>query len=395
MLLSLVTSTVLGLSPLPAPGTGERNVAILVYEGVELLDFAGPGEVFSAADGPDGHAFKVFTVAKTKSPVKSQNFVNITPQFSIADAPTPDIIVVPGGNVPDEDADLQRWIVEREKNGGMVMSVCNGALLLARAGLLEGREVTTHHGSLAFLSMVEPSAKVLVNRRFVDHGSVMTCAGVSAGIDGALHVVERDLGADAAKKVARYMEYEWRPEEIAKLHAEPGRTVDDSPAAQLARAAHEKGVEKALADYKAASIKPEESELNTSGYSLLRAGRRDEAIALFRLVDAAFPASANASDSLSEALEASGDKAGALKSATEALRRLAADAKMPAERAGLLHNASASRLVRLGQGDPATLRYACPDCGSDCDSVRYVEATKCPGCPMKLEAVPKEAVAKQ
>lgn len=207
-----------------------RNVAILVYEGVELLDFAGPGEVFAAARGPGGRAFRVFTVAKEKRPVRSQGFVDVTPEFSIADCPAPDIVVVPGGNVPDGDRELQEWIKRCAAKNELVMSVCNGAFLLAQAGLLDGLEVTTHHGSLRALAEGFPQTRVLTNRRFVDHGRVMTCAGVSAGIDGALHVVERLLSQETAQATARYMEYAWRPEEIAAQHAEPGRTVSAAAA---------------------------------------------------------------------------------------------------------------------------------------------------------------------
>src|SRR6185436_12811173 len=175
----------------------ERFVAILVYEGVELLDVSRPGEVFSSAHGPSGRAFRVGTVAKTKAPVKSQGFVTITPQYSIEDCPEPDIVVVPGGGIPDGDRDLQQWVRACAESSELVMSVCNGAFLLAQAGLLDGLEVTTHHGSLVGLAGGFPNVKVLTNRRFVDSGRVMTCAGVSAGIDGALHVVERMLGQEA------------------------------------------------------------------------------------------------------------------------------------------------------------------------------------------------------
>src|SRR5262245_563630 len=182
-----------------------RTVAILVYEGVELLDFAGPGEVFAAARGPSGRAFRVVTVAKTRTPVRSQGFVSVTPEFSIADCPAPDVLVLPGGNVPDEDAELVQWVHLCAQSAELVMSVCNGALLLGRTGLLDGLEATTHHGSLDGLAGIAPKTRVLTNRRFVDSGHVMTCAGVSAGIDGALHVLERMLGAESARQTARYM----------------------------------------------------------------------------------------------------------------------------------------------------------------------------------------------
>lgn len=202
------------------------NVAILVFEGVELLDFAGPGEVFSAAHGARGHAFRVYTVAADKRPVHSQGFVELRPEFSFADAPRPDILVVPGGNVPDDAAHVE-WVRSRAPACELVLSVCNGALLVARAGLLEGLEATTHHGSLEALARHNPKTRVYTNRRFVDNGRVVTCAGVSAGIDGALHVVERLLGNESARRTARYMEYEWRPEEIRALHAQPGKLVGE------------------------------------------------------------------------------------------------------------------------------------------------------------------------
>src|SRR6185503_13309637 len=129
------------------------------------------------------------------------------PEYSIEDCPAPDILVLPGGNVPDENRDLQAWVKRCATDAELVMSVCNGALLLARTGLLDGLEATTHRGSLESLAEVSPTTRVLTNRRFVDSGRVMTCAGVSAGIDGALHVVERMLGAEAARHTARYMEY--------------------------------------------------------------------------------------------------------------------------------------------------------------------------------------------
>jgi transcriptional regulator GlxA family with amidase domain len=219
---SLTLSTPFPQAPAPS---GPRDVAILVYEGVELLDFSGPGEVFSAARGKDGRAFRVFTVAATKSPITSQHFVTVTPEFSFADCPAPEIVVVPGGNVPSDAAHVE-WLRALAPKSELVMSVCNGALLAAAAGLLDGLEATTHHGSLEGLATEYPKTRVYTNRRFVDSGRVMTCAGVSAGIDGALHVVERLHGAEAARSTARYMEYEWRPAEIEALHAQPGALVD-------------------------------------------------------------------------------------------------------------------------------------------------------------------------
>ncbi len=373
---------------------GPRDVAIIVYEGDELLDFAGPGEVFAAAHDARGPAFRVFTVSMAKKPVRSLGFVEITPQYALDDCPAPDIVVVPGGDVPDDDRALIEWVQRCSREGELVMSVCNGALVLGAAGLLDGLEATTHRGSLAGLAGRVPSAKVFTNRRFVDHGRVMTCAGISAGIDGALHVVERMLGKDQAWGVARYMEYDWRPDEIAKLHAQPGKTLADLPEARLGERVATVGLEAALAEYRALADAPGEQELNRAAYTLLRARRTEPALGLFRLTAAAFPASANAIDSLSEACELTGDTAGALEHARTALALLEKDAKLAPERAALLRNVLNSRLVRLGTGDQSALRYGCAPCGGGCDELRYLEPTRCPDCNMQLQLAADAPVAK-
>lgn len=196
-----------------------RQVAVLVFSGVELLDFAGPGEVFSAAGKGHGPGVDVFTVGPTARPVVSQGFVTVTPRYSIADSPRPDVLIVPGGGVRSllEDPAAMAWIREVAAEAEVVMSVCNGAMVLAEAGLLDGLEATTHHGSLAALRQAVPSATVHDDRRFVDNGRIVTAAGVSAGIDAALHVVTRLFGPEKAEQVARYMEYSWEePAETEK-----------------------------------------------------------------------------------------------------------------------------------------------------------------------------------
>lgn len=231
--LCLATACASLLSAFPTPqehplAAEARNVAIVVYPGVELLDFAGPGEVFSMSMGPEGHDFRVFTVASRPGPIVSQGFVTVTPGHTIDDCPEPDLIVVPGGDVPMEDAELVDWLREQSRTADVVMSVCNGAHLLGAAGLLEGLEVTSHHSALRSLAVQHPGTRVLSNRRFVDSGRIVTCAGISAGIDGALQVVTRLHGEARARAVARYMEYDWRPEEIAAQHAEPAVRVNRS-----------------------------------------------------------------------------------------------------------------------------------------------------------------------
>jgi putative intracellular protease/amidase/YHS domain-containing protein len=195
-----------GASAEPQAAAPRRKVAILVYDGVELLDFAGPGEVFAAAG-----RFDVFTVGPTSAPITSQGFVEVQPRYSLTSAPRPDILIVPGGAVGTviSNHDAMRWLETTAANAEQVLSVCNGAIILAQAGLLDGLEATTHHGSIAALRRQAPRTTVHDDRRFVDNGKVVTAAGVSAGIDMSLHVVSKLLGADAATSTARYMEYAW------------------------------------------------------------------------------------------------------------------------------------------------------------------------------------------
>jgi putative intracellular protease/amidase len=201
-----------------APAGYTRNVAVVLYEGVELLDFAGPGEVFEAAgsfgESQGKRAFNVYTVAITKSPLKSQRFVTIVPDYSIDDAPKPDLIVIPGGasSALTGDARFMAWAKQAAGQSEILLTVCSGAFVPATAGLLDGRNATTWYGAIDRLRQVAPKVNVIEGRRFVDNGAIITTAGVSAGIDGALHVVARLLGRQVADQTARYMEYHWTPE---------------------------------------------------------------------------------------------------------------------------------------------------------------------------------------
>ncbi|MEQ9425032.1 MAG: DJ-1/PfpI family protein [Cyclobacteriaceae bacterium] len=199
----------------------QRDVAIFLYNGVEILDFAGPGEVFAATMTDGVHPLNVFTVAASSDPIVSQGFVTITPEFTLENAPLADIIVLPGGNVGSfmGNQEVLAWVNKHREHSEIVMSVCNGAFILAETGAFDGKTVTTFWGAIDNLKESYPKATVLENTRFVDNGQIITTAGVSAGIDGALHVVSRLFGEDAAKATAKYMEYDkWHPEEgmIAK-----------------------------------------------------------------------------------------------------------------------------------------------------------------------------------
>ena len=195
-----------------------RNVAVFLFDGVELLDFAGPTDVFSAA----GSGYKVYTVAESTEPIISQGFVKVVPEFSIQNCPKPDVLIIPGGNTaaPLASPDVIAWIKGVSENTEVTMSVCTGAFILAKAGLLDGQQATTHWGQLARLRKAAPNIDVRDKVRFVDAGKIVTTAGVSAGIDGALHVVDRLSGRSTATWAANGMEYKWNrapePEQPAK-----------------------------------------------------------------------------------------------------------------------------------------------------------------------------------
>jgi transcriptional regulator GlxA family with amidase domain len=188
-----------------------RNVAILLFDEIEVLDFAGPFEVFAVTDElGDYQIFKVLTVAETKRAIKARNGLSVNPDYALSECPAPDILIVPGGNgtrpILKNEAVLD-WVRQSAESAELVLSVCSGALILAKAGLLEGLKATTHHEVLDELEASAPNTTILRNQRYVDNGKVMTSAGISAGIDMSLYVVEKLLGREYAIKTAEYMEY--------------------------------------------------------------------------------------------------------------------------------------------------------------------------------------------
>jgi transcriptional regulator GlxA family with amidase domain len=194
------------------------SVGILIFDDVEVLDFAGPFEVFSrtrlvpGADSrrtDDGAPFDVFTVARTHDVVTAVGGLRIVPAYAWSDAPAIGILVVPGGFGTRrllDDAPTLDWIRGRAARASQVTSVCTGALLLAKAGLLGGRRATTHHSALDLLASIDPSIHVERGVRFVRDG-VVTSAGVAAGIDMAFHIVESLHGTAVADETAQYIEF--------------------------------------------------------------------------------------------------------------------------------------------------------------------------------------------
>lgn len=195
--------------------TSTRNFAILLFDDVEVLDFCGPLEVFSVANRfVEPAAFKVFTVAERSGPVLTHNGLSVNPQFQLTDCPKSDVLLVPGGHgtrTEMHNSTIIEWIRQSAVNAELVLSVCTGALLLAKAGMLDGLETTTHHGAIDLLRQLAPQATVNPDRRFVDNGRIICSAGIAAGIDMSFHVVAKLLGQDVATKTARQMEYPWQP----------------------------------------------------------------------------------------------------------------------------------------------------------------------------------------
>lgn len=187
-----------------------RNLAILLFDNAEVLDFCGPYEVFSVASNQsDVPAFNVYTVAR-KSPITARNGLSVNPDYPLESCPQSNILLVPGGVGTRREMDnesLIDWIGQTATNAELVLSVCTGALLLGKAGLLDGLETTTHHVAYDLLREIVPTCTVHEDRRFVDNGKFITSAGIAAGIDMSLHVVERLLGAHVASATARHMEY--------------------------------------------------------------------------------------------------------------------------------------------------------------------------------------------
>jgi len=190
-----------------------RNVAILIFPEVEVLDFAGPFEVFAVTGELNADTFHTFTVAETPGSVRARNGLKLVPDFTLENAPAPQILIVPGGAgtrpLLKKPAVLE-WVRQRARRAEIVASVCTGALVLAQAGLLHNLRATTHYENFADLAALAPNTEVVEDVRFTDNGQVLTAAGISAGIDLSLHIVSRLLGESIATKTARYMEYHWR-----------------------------------------------------------------------------------------------------------------------------------------------------------------------------------------
>ncbi len=199
-----------------------KNIAIFLFDDVEVLDFAGPFEVFSTAGVGvmDDIPFHVFTVAQKLQIIARNNLV-ILPTYVFENCPDIDIVLIPGGGGYRADGTAYgsrlemdnevviSWIKQQATTAELMLSVCTGALILAKAGLLDGLKATTHYRAIDHLRKIAPNTEVIENVRYVDNGSVILSAGVSAGIDMSFYVVSKLLGAEVATLGAKYAQYDY------------------------------------------------------------------------------------------------------------------------------------------------------------------------------------------
>lgn len=211
------------MSPHPDPlaaryaSAGQLHVGILIFPGVEVLDFAGPFEVFSvaariAARELGQAPFRVSLVGAGGGPVAARHGMGVLPHLDFANAGPIDLPIVPGGVVTGvlEDAETMAWIASVAQGAAVVASVCTGAFMLGKLGLLDGLAATTHWEDIPLLRQMLPALDVREDVPYVDNGRIVTSAGISAGIGMSLHLVERTLGARWADATARQMQYDWR-----------------------------------------------------------------------------------------------------------------------------------------------------------------------------------------
>ena len=201
----------------PAAGEAKdapRNLAIFIFDGVQIIDYTGPFEVLGQAHDARKRLFNVYTVAEKAAPVTTNMGMTVVPKYTFENMPKADVLLLPGGDTRPhlENANVIKWVRDTSGRAEYVMSVCNCAFYLGKAGLLDGLTATTYYGLIDRLRALAPKARVVTDQRFTDNGKIITTAGLSSGIDGALHLVERVAGRGYAQEVALNMEYNWQPD---------------------------------------------------------------------------------------------------------------------------------------------------------------------------------------
>ena len=200
-----VTTDTTSLRP---PDKGQIPVAFLISDGAVVIDFCGPWEVFQdvVIPGSEEMPFRLYTVAETKKPIRTSGGMQIIPDYTIQNAPPPKVIVIPAQSQPSPA--VLEWIRKSSKTTDVTMSVCTGAFLLAKTGLLNGKSATTYHGAFGRFATQFPDIQLKRGARFVENGNLATAGGLSSGIDLALRLVERYYGREVARKTAYNMEYQ-------------------------------------------------------------------------------------------------------------------------------------------------------------------------------------------
>jgi putative intracellular protease/amidase/YHS domain-containing protein len=194
-------------SSLKPPDKDPIPVAFVISDGAVIIDFCGPWEVFRDVMLPSGdHPFHLYTVSDKTKPIQAGGGMKIVPDYTFANAPAPKIIVIPAQSEPSKA--MLDWIRQATKNTDVTMSVCTGAFVLAKTGLLDSKSATTYHGAFGSFAMQFPTIELKRGARFVENGNLATAGGLSSGIDLALRVVERYYGHDVAEKTAYNMEYQ-------------------------------------------------------------------------------------------------------------------------------------------------------------------------------------------
>ncbi|MEW7291925.1 DJ-1/PfpI family protein [Aquimarina sp. 2304DJ70-9] len=190
----------------------KRNVGILIFDNAEVLDFAGPFEVFSVSSEIHNHElFNVFCVAKNLEPVSAVNGLSVNPQYSFENAPKIDILIIAGGEGTKkliQDKDVLSWLKKTHKETELTLSICSGSRLLGVLGELDNKPYCTHHQVYENMKEIVPTGKPQESKRFVNAGKIYTSGGISAGIDLSFHIVNMLHGEKVADRTAEYMEYD-------------------------------------------------------------------------------------------------------------------------------------------------------------------------------------------
>ncbi len=189
----------------------KRNVGILIFDGAEVLDFAGPFEVFSVtAELNDSQPFRVFTVSEALTPITAINGLSLNPTYDFNNCPKIDILIIAGGDGTRQlitNQNVLDWVHRAHQETAFTLSICSGSRLLGKLGLLDGKPYCTHHQVYGDMQKLVPTGQPKQGQRFAQAGKIYTSGGISAGIDLSFHLIEKLLGDEVAARTANYMEY--------------------------------------------------------------------------------------------------------------------------------------------------------------------------------------------